>query len=119
MIIALAAALNKANAVPEIELGATRALKQSLKRYKNKHGMLLTGKLTPTLREQVRASLSTLPTDLVHKGDLKPLVIDSGASNNATGDKSDFVPGTLKPMDHDYLLEGIGSTLNATHKGTV
>ena len=50
--------------------------------------------------------------------DSKHLIIDTGASTSVTGDKSDFMPDTVKALKKPFPLDGIAGSLTATHVGT-
>ena len=50
--------------------------------------------------------------------DSKHLIIDTGASTSVTGDKSDFMPDTVKALEKPFPLDGIAGSLTATHVGT-
>ncbi len=119
LLIALMAALNKVYSIPPIELDSNKRLKKSLRRKLSKQGVLLTAKLSQEEAARVRKAVSYLPQSLVKEGDMKPLIVDSGASCHATGFKNDFIPGTLKSLDDPVSMDGIGATLKATHKGVL
>ena len=55
----------------------------------------MTAKLSPEGAFNVRKSLESLPAHLFTPNDSKQMILDTGASVTATGDKSDFFPETL------------------------
>jgi hypothetical protein len=61
--------------------------------------------------------LESLPASLYTPDDSKNLIIDTGASCIVTGDKTDFVPETLKPLERPFPMNGISGSLTATHSG--
>ena len=91
-------AMQKANAIPTLEFSSDKTLRKDLRKRFGKKGMLLTAKLSEEEANRVRESSKLLPGTHIKEGDLTPVVIDTGASNNATGFDNDFVKGTLKPL---------------------
>ena len=58
-----------------------------------------------------------MPSNLLQATDLKQLIIDCGATSHATGEKSDFVEGSLKELEIPVYMDGIAGQLAATHEG--
>ena len=76
--------------------------------------------MSPEGLDELKEVLQTIPTALLKEGDIKPVVIDTGASRISSGFRDDFVPGTLKKLKDPYRLDGIaGSSSSATHEGVV
>jgi hypothetical protein len=48
---------------------------------------------------------------LLHQGDIKPLIVDTGCSRSVTGFADDFFPGTLKILCHPNWMDGIDAIL--------
>ena len=119
LLTALAIAALKADgAAPKIHLSKHRSLRRHVRKATNKHGTLLSSKLSTEGVKQVRNALQALPADLFQQGDSQFLIIDSGASDTASGDKNDAVPGTIEALPTPRKMDGIGGTLEATHKCT-
>ena len=117
LMMVLMVAIHNVNSTPHIALQGDKALKRSLRRKRKRNGQLNTLKLNETQRNRVMQAVSTLPDTMVVKGDIKPIVLDTGASNHATGSKEDFVEGTLEPLHQRITMDGIGATMEATHGG--
>ena len=79
--------------------------------------MLNTAKLSPERDSRVRDALSALPAQLFSPNDSKFLIVDSGCSDIATGDKRYLVPKTIEALETPKPMDGIGGALQATHKG--
>jgi hypothetical protein len=61
--------------------------------------------------QQVHNVLEALPYDLLHQGDIKPLIVDTGCSRSVTGIADDFFPSTLKSLCHPNWMDGIDAIL--------
>lgn len=63
--------------------------------------------------------LNSLPT-WFHKGEemTKQLVLDTGCSCITTGDKGDFLEGSIVPLENPFPMDGVAGKIHATHKGT-
>ena len=104
--------------MPDISLSSGKTLCKSLRKYK-RHGMLMTCKLPEATRLQVLDALQSLPNQLIQKGDVIPLIMDTGASRTVTGMKDDFLPGTLHDLATPLVLGGVEGKLVAEQAGTV
>ena len=62
--------------------------------------------------------LESLPSDLLKKGENKPILLYNGCSRSATGFKDSFVEGNLVQIWHPHLTGGIGASCEATHERT-
>ncbi len=115
MLTALSVAVLKAgNAAPVIEFSDDRALRKTVRCAKGRAGVLATAKLKPDGAVQVRKALEALPAYLYHPGDTKFVVIDSGASETVTGDKSNLVAGSLKPIELPRLMDRMDRSISGT-----
>ena len=116
LLTALAIAVMKADgAAPRITYSKHKALRRTVRKATGPDGLLLSAKLTTEGVNQVREALQNLPADLFNPGDSKVLIVDSGCSDTATGDKSDAVPGTVVPLEKPKTMDGVGGALQATH----
>ena len=77
----------------------------------------MTAKLSTEGSSKVRKSLESLPAYIFTQNDSKQIIVDTGASVTASGDKSDFLPETFTPLSEPIPLDGIGGSLEATHRG--
>ena len=118
-MLGLLVASNLADSMPHLELKTASDLSKKVRRKRGKNGMLMTGKLSEPERIAIRKAVASLPDDLLEKGDAKLVIVDTGCTESASGDENDFVPGTLQPMKHGVALEGIGGSLEATHRGMI
>jgi hypothetical protein len=73
--------------------------------------MLRACKLSDMDLQQVHNVLEALPFVLLHQGDIKPLIVDTGCSRSVTGFADDFFPGTLKILCHPNWMDGIDAIL--------
>ena len=112
------AAMKASTAAPHIELKSQRRFKRMIWKKSGRQGMLMTAKLSTEGASQVRQALEALPGSLYTPDDSKAIIIETGASCTATGDKNDLIPSTVKPLEKPFPLSGIGGTLYATHTGT-
>jgi hypothetical protein len=58
--------------------------------------MLKAHKLSAMDLQPIQNVLEALPSSLLQKGDVKPLIVDTGCSQTVTGFANYFVPGTFK-----------------------
>ena len=120
LLTALSMALMRANAAaPPITWSADRSFLQTIKRAKGRNGMLLTARLSKEGEMRVRKSLEALPSFYFTPDEDKQLIVDTGASVTATGDMNDFIPNTVEVLEGAHPMDGIGGSLNETHKGRV
>ena len=89
-LLGLGAALAIANSIPRVETGKTRALQLKLCQFKTK-GILRTEKNKGQLLEDLRALLSKLPSELLHEGQVIPVIYDTGCSRTSSGFVDDFI----------------------------
>ena len=75
----------------------------------------MTAKLTESELEFVREAVASLSGSLVQEGDSKMVIVDTGCTVTASGDKTDFEPCSLMKLKDSWALEGIGGALKATH----
>ena len=68
-------------------------------------------------RSKLLGTASEVSDDLLCPGGVKPLIVDTGASQTCSGYKCDFVPETLKELPEPYTMDGIAGSLRATHSG--
>jgi hypothetical protein len=61
--------------------------------------------------QQVHNVLEALSYDLLHQGDIKPLIVDTGCSRGVTGFAAAFFLGTLKILCHPNWMDGIDAIL--------
>jgi hypothetical protein len=73
--------------------------------------MLRACKLSDMDLQQVHNVLEALPFVLLHKGDIKPLIVDTRGSRGVTGFADDFFPGTFKILCHPNWMDGIDAIL--------
>ena len=116
LLLALQVALNISSQIPVVTLNEDRKLRSDLHRYAP-GGLLCTARLTDLQKERVLNALQALPSQLVTKGDVCPLIADTGCSRSVTGFKQDFVPGTLKSLNKPVMLDGISGSLSANQHG--
>ena len=116
MLVGLQVALRIAVDIPDITLQHDKALRTIIRRN-TKGGRLNTLKLSSAQRERIFEAVNQMPQKLMTTGDVRTLIIDTGASGSVTGDKSDFIPGTLKLLKHPIHHDGIGGCQHATHTG--
>ena len=69
------------------------------------------------MRSSPRGSESPARTIAIESGDVKSLIVDTGASHSVTGFIDDFVPGSLKKLCHPIIYDGIAGSQMATHRG--
>jgi hypothetical protein len=120
LLTVLSMALMRANAAaPPITWSADRSFLQTIKRAKGRNGMLLTARLSTEGAMRVRKALEALPSCYFTPDEDKQLIVDTGASVKATGDMDDFIPSTVEVLHGPHPMDGIGGSLNATHKGRV
>ena len=116
-IAALMVALSMAQAQPRLMCGVDRDLRQHLRRYRSKGGMLMTGKLSPLQLNQVQSLMQDLSYNQIEGINNKSLVIDTGCSRSASAFEDDFIEGTLLPLREPFTLSGIAGSCVATHQG--
>lgn len=119
LMLALLIAIKKAGSIPSIDILGQKSAFKLLQKRRGKNGLLMTGKLNESELATVREAISALPGTLINKGDVKPVIVDTGCTVSASGDSTDFVPGSLKKMESAIELEGIGGSLQVSHKGTL
>ena len=86
-----------------------------LSKYIVKDGKLKICKLGDFELQQVIFFLEILSSDLLHKGDTKPIILGTVWSRSATGFRYDFVEGNIMQIYHPHLIGGIGASLEAYH----
>jgi hypothetical protein len=111
----------KANVVPNIDLSQDKRLRGRLRKARGEDGMLRACKLIAIAMDlqQVHNVLEALPLSLLHQGDIKPLIVDTGCSHTFTQFGDDFIPGTFKTLCHPNWMDGIGWSREATFEGHV
>ena len=118
-LLGLKLALIHLAAAPNIKSGGSSVL--SIIKQHSKEGVLLTGKLSTGESSAVHQAVAALPALLANSGaveeDVKMVIVDTGCSVSASGDKGDFVVGSLQPLKEPFELSGISGSLKATHKG--
>ena len=118
-MLALLITKKMADTMPYIDLLTEKPLTAQLKKRRGKNGLLMTAKLTESELEFVREAVASLSGSLVQEGDSKMVIVDTGCTVTASGDKTDFEPCSLMKLKDCWALEGIGSALKATHKGNI
>ena len=73
------------------------------------------GKLSDQELIQVRESLAQLLIELIHAGQVLPVITDTGASQTCGGQESAFVPGSLKALPAPISMDGVAGSLQAAH----
>ena len=118
LLTALAIALMKAYpGAPTLHMSSSRALNDIVHKSTGSNGMLKTENLSEEGAAQIRNALKELPAQLFTPEDSKYIIIDSGCSCTATGDMTDLIPSTVQVLQQPKTMDGIGGTINATHKG--
>ena len=72
-----------------------RILGKKLSKSRCKDGKLKIYKLSDIELQQVRSVLGSLPSALLNKGDIKPIIVYTGCSRSVTGFIDDFLEGNL------------------------
>ena len=67
--------------------------------------------------EDLRALLSKLPSELLHEGQVIPIICNTGCSRTSSGFVDDFQPGSLVPLETLIQMDGVAGTLHVTHIG--
>ena len=119
LMLALLIAMKMADTMPYMDLLTEKPLTAQLKKRRGKNGLLMTAKLTESELEFVREAVASLSGSLVQEGDSKMVIVDTGCTVTASGDKTDFEPCSLMKLKDSWALEGIGGALKATHKGII
>jgi hypothetical protein len=119
LMLGLLIAIKKAGSVPAISFIKENYKLSLLNKKRGKNGLLMTGKLEESDLIIVREAIAALPGTLIHKGDVKPVIVDTGCTGSASGDLSDFIPESLESIREPIALEGIGGSLQVTHTGTL
>jgi Reverse transcriptase (RNA-dependent DNA polymerase) len=119
LLLALLIAIKKAGSIPTIDVRGQQSAFKILQKRRGKNGLLMTGKLKESELATVREAILALPGTLIHKGDVKPVIVDTGCTTSASGDHTDFIPDSLMEIKEAIALEGIGGSLQVTHKGTM
>ena len=118
--LGLLAAISASETIPELSLATTRALKKDLRKYRTSCGfMTKTHKLKPDELTRLRHVLETSKTSLITPDDYFELILDSGCSKIVTPHLSDFVPGSLSPLETPLSMDGIAGRLVSHQKGRV
>ena len=63
--------------------------------------------------------LKELPTELLHRGQVLPIINDTRCSKTCAGFESDFKPNTLVPLESPLPMDSVAGTLYATHTGII
>ena len=58
------------------------------------------------------------PDTLLSHGDMKSLVVDTGANFSMSSFRMDFVQGSLRKLSNPITFDGIAGQQTATHEGT-
>ena len=111
--------MKMADTMSYMDLLTEKPLTAQLKKRRGKNGLLITAKLTESELEFVREAVASLSGSLVQEGDSKMVIVDTGCTVTASGDKTDFEPCSLMKLKDSWALEGIGGGLKATHKGII
>jgi hypothetical protein len=112
MMLTLAIAVKKADIMPRIGLlSAASALRRLHSSSRGKNGLLMTGHLNDDELGVVRDVVAAMPGELVQKGDSKLVIVDTGCTISASGDRSDFESGSPKKVDEEWALQGIDGSL--------
>jgi hypothetical protein len=118
-MLGLLIAMKKAGSVPGINLRQDKCKFNLLNKKQGRNGLLLTGKLAESDLVMVRKAIAALPGALIHKGDTKPVIVDTGCTGSTSGNITDFIPDSLERTTGPIALEGIGGSLQVTHSGTL
>ena len=102
---------------PKFHMFSLRAVKEIVHNYTGNNRILMTSRLSEEGVAQIQNALKELPAQLFTPEDSKYIIIDSGCSCTATGDMTDLIPSTVQVLQQPKPMDGIGGTLNATHKG--
>ena len=120
LLLALQAASSQAYSQPDIHLSSLhKELRSNLRKHRTPMGMLNSQTLTPNDLTRLKLVLEDLPQGLLNKTDSFPLIFDTGCSKTATGFRTDFDPGSLKPLDPPLTMTGIAGGLQVNEIGTV
>ena len=95
LLLDLMSASNKDDGISNIYLSRERILKTKLSKSRGKDGKLKIYKLSDFELQQVRSVLDSLPSSLLNKGDIKPIIVYTGCSRSVTGFIDDFLEGNL------------------------
>ena len=79
--------------------------------------MLATEKLDANTLKDVRQAIEAIPSHLMHQGEVKNLVVDTGCSVTVSGFREDFI--SLEPLSNKVTLQGIAVASTWTHSGPV
>ena len=119
-LLAVTLALSIIRNVPDITLKANAALRSRLRKKCHHKGYLSATKVIDAddiLR--LRSVIGDLPQGVIpHKEDFV-IIVDTGCSSGASGYESDFVPGSLKPLENPVVMDGIAGGLPITHQGLI
>jgi hypothetical protein len=74
-------------------------------------------KLSSPELDQVCQAVTTFSQQLLSPAEVKPLLLDTGASASVSGFKDDFVKGTFTPLPTPVPFDGVGGTKFATRQG--
>jgi len=118
LLMGLVAALALVKTIPAMTLQSDKKILTKMKKARV-NGLLSVSKFTEGELEKIRKIAGIIPTELLRENQVKPLIIDTGASSLSTGDKTDFVKGTLTKLERPLNMGGIAGKLQATHKGLV
>ena len=115
----LLSSTNEVAQSPSILLSNEEGMRSKLKRKVKSSGILDTLDLDDDERNYVLQKMENVPSSLVSDSGVKHLIVDCGASTHATFDESDFVEGSLEPLEDPLYMDGIAGMVPATHKGLV
>ena len=94
-------------------------LKINPEKSRGKYGKLNIFKLDDFGLYQVRSFLESLPSSLLNKGDTNTIFLNNGWYRSATRCINDFLEDTLNQICHTHLMDGICTSLEATHEETL
>ena len=117
LLLGLGVAVAMLGGMPNLQLHSLGLDKQKLRKAMRHPGSLKASKLSAEELEKVKTVLGELPTELMQPGQIKPLIMDTGASFMSTGDVTDFVPGTLTPLEQPLTMDGIAGNMVAEKAG--
>jgi hypothetical protein len=79
--------------------------------------MLATEKLDANPLKDFRQAIEAIPSHLMHQGEVKNLVVDTGCSVTVSGFREDFTK--LEPLSNKVTLQFIVGSSTGTHSGSV
>ena len=115
LIAGLLAAVGIAQGTAPILFGNKRHPRRRLTQNVDKFGMLATEKLDANTLKDDRQAIEAIPSHLMHQGEVKSLVVNTGDSVTVSGFRKDFI--RIEPLSNKVTLQGIAGASTGTHSG--